>query len=553
MKKNTLFIIAFLCYSLGFTQSFNYQSVIRDASNIPLENQSIGVQVKILEGSSTGTTAYTETHTVASNAFGVISISIGEGTSSDTFSSIDWSLQNQWLDISIDVSGGNNYVNLGTSKLNQVPYAMYAASAASIVGGTQIIADLDNDTKIQVEETVDDDVIRFDAGGTEIARFSKNSSGDLLFNTATSNVIVGQGAGAINTGDSNVFIGKEAARLNTTGRRNVVMGNQSGFGLTEGTLNVYVGTISGRDNATGNRNVAIGDSAGSGPDGGSSNVMLGTATGALSGGSNNIMIGDSAGANNASGTNNVMVGLASGLSSTGSGNVFLGAWTGASEAGDNKLHIDNSNTTTPLIHGDFATNQATINGTLTTTGIAYANGGIYFPGAFGPDTAYVGGTGNSISFAHPGSSEDFLGYISNNFYFRDSPGGGDTSQPSVYAQGFPTYSSKRWKHDIQDMDGAINVIKKLRGVTYTWNKDHGGFNDFGFVAEEVHEVLPQIAKKNAEGEIDGVEYGKVTPYLVEAFKEQQEVIESLQKEVRALKDQNKLITKLIEEIKVLKE
>ena len=428
---------------------------------------------------------------------------------------------------------------------------MYANSASTIVGGIQTLADADNDTKIQVEESPDEDVIRLDAGGSEIARFSKNANGDMLLNTATSTVIIGHGTGTSNTGDSNIFIGKEAARINTTGRRNVVMGNQAGFGMTEGTLNVYVGTIAGRDNATGSRNVAVGDSAGSGS-GGTGNVMLGTASGALSGGGNNVMIGDSTGANNTAGNNNVMIGVAAGLSSSGTGNVFIGYFAGASETGDNKLHIDNENTSTPLIKGDFSTNALTFNGTTTTTGITYANGGINLPGSFGPDNAYVGATGNSISFGHSGASEDFLGYISNNFYFRDSPGGGDTTQPSVYAQGFPTYSSRRWKHNIIPMDNASEVIKKLQGVTYTWNEDHGGFDDFGFVAEEVNKILPQIAKKNANGEVDGVEYGKITPYLVEAFKEQQQLIESLQKEVNELKKQKELITKLMKEVEALK-
>ncbi len=59
----------------------------------------------------------------------------------------------------------------------------------------------------------------------------------------------------------------------------------------------------------------------------------------------------------------------------GSGNVFIGSNAGDDEVGDNKLYIDNSNTATPLIHGDFAGNILTINGDLVVTGSATATPG----------------------------------------------------------------------------------------------------------------------------------------------------------------------------------
>jgi len=354
-------------------------------------------------------------------------------------------------------------------------------------------------------------------------------------------VLIGSGAGTVNTADSNVMIGRDAGRINTTGRRNVIMGSQAGFGLVDGELNVLIGTIAGRDITDGSRNTAVGDSAGSSNS--NSNTSIGTASGANNAGSSNIFIGDSAGANNTAGNNNIMMGIGAGVGATGSSNIMMGYFAGDSETGDNKLYIGAG---TPLIYGEFDNTLLRVNGSLTSTGIVYPNAGIQLPNSFGPDAAYVGNTGNSISFGHSGSSEDFLGYINNNFYFRDSPGGGDASQPSVYAQGFPTYSSRRWKHNIQKMDNALSIIQQLRGVTYTWNKDQGGANDFGFIAEEIHKVLPEIAKKNPQGEIDGVEYGKITPYLVEAMKEQQVIIESQNSEIEQLKAQNEAILKRLE-------
>ncbi len=410
-----------------------------------------------------------------------------------------------------------------------------------VAGNVGELSDNDLDTKIQVEKTSDDDIIRFDALGVEIARFSKNANNDLLIVPGSTNTFYGESAGNNNTGDSNTFLGRAAGRINSTGRRNTIIGSQAGFLHQDGTSNVFLGTIAGRDNVSGSRNVFLGDGAGISMLG-SSNTAIGVATGGNSTGSNNVLIGDSSGGTGVA-SNNVMVGIGAGLSNEGSGNVFLGFFAGSNEAGDNKLYIHNGVTAMPLIYGDFATPAIQVNGTFTATGITYSNGGIYFPNAFAPDVAYVGDTGNSISFGHSGTSEDFLGYASNNFYFRDSPGGGDAAHPNVYAQGFVNYSSRRWKHDIRVLEGALSIVQKLRGVDYTWNEDQGGKADFGFIAEEVHKVLPQIAQKNDQGEIDGVEYGKLTPYLVEAIKEQQKIIES----------QNEIIKDIQKRLKQLEE
>ena len=56
----------------------------------------------------------------------------------------------------------------------------------------------------------------------------------------------------------------------------------------------------------------------------------------------------------------------------GTGNLFLGYQAGYDETGSNKLYISNSNTATPLIYGDFSTNQLVINGSLG-IGVTLAN------------------------------------------------------------------------------------------------------------------------------------------------------------------------------------
>ncbi len=130
MKKITLLIITLLFCALSYAQNFNYQAVVRDATGTPATNQSMTVLVRIIAGGPSGSVLYNEVHTVTSNAQGVITFPVGDGTSGANFQAIDWSTQNHWIDIQVDLAGGSNYTQVGTSKLQFVPYAMYALNSA---------------------------------------------------------------------------------------------------------------------------------------------------------------------------------------------------------------------------------------------------------------------------------------------------------------------------------------------------------------------------------------------------------------------------------------
>jgi hypothetical protein len=69
-------------------------------------------------------------------------------------------------------------------------------------------------------------------------------------------------------------------------------------------------------------------------------------------------------------------------------------------------------------------------GNLVVHGSLHAQG-VGLPGNSGPDPNLVGTPGNYIAFGHSGVSEDFIGYRNNTFFFKDSPGGADTCDPTV--------------------------------------------------------------------------------------------------------------------------
>jgi uncharacterized protein (TIGR02145 family) len=83
----------------------------------------------VLDSSSTGAAVYVETHTAATNGSGHFAIQIGGGTALlGTFDSVGWANgRNKYLKTELSQNG--TWVNLGTSQLVSVPYALHAGSA----------------------------------------------------------------------------------------------------------------------------------------------------------------------------------------------------------------------------------------------------------------------------------------------------------------------------------------------------------------------------------------------------------------------------------------
>ena len=72
------------------------------------------------------TLVYTETDTVTTNQFGLITHVIGSNGNLDT---INWGNGAKYLQVEIDITGGTSFTDMGTAQLMSVPYALYAANA----------------------------------------------------------------------------------------------------------------------------------------------------------------------------------------------------------------------------------------------------------------------------------------------------------------------------------------------------------------------------------------------------------------------------------------
>ncbi|MFA5556143.1 MAG: hypothetical protein WCY06_01380 [Flavobacteriaceae bacterium] len=143
-------------------------------------------------------------------------------------------------------------------------------------------------------------------------------------------------------------------------------GTETGTG---GTGNTFFGYQTGKQ-TTGNDNTFIGHRTGVYNQNGSFNTYVGRWAGGDNDNDNNTCIGARSGVENY-GSGNTFVGAGAGYDQDGSNNIFIGKYaaSGVSISPiNNKLYIENSSSTIPLIWGDFAEDQLKFNGKV---GVGY--------------------------------------------------------------------------------------------------------------------------------------------------------------------------------------
>ncbi|MEC7754122.1 MAG: tail fiber domain-containing protein [Bacteroidota bacterium] len=107
-------------------------------------------------------------------------------------------------------------------------------------------------------------------------------------------------------------------------------------------------------------------------------------------------------------------------------------------------------------------------------------------------------------------------------------------------------SDKRYKKNIQRLDGSLDKILNLQGKTYYWRTEEFndmGFNDkkqYGFIAQEVAEYFPELAQVDSNGDY-ALNYTGLIPVLVEALKEQQVQITELSNLILAMSKEGQSI------------
>ena len=95
-------------------------------------------------------------------------------------------------------------------------------------------------------------------------------------------------------------------------------------------------------------------------------------------------------------------------------------------------------------------------------------------------------------------------------------------------------SSQRYKQNVQPLRGGLNLIGRLRPVTFDWKERQEP--DLCLIAEEVGKVEPLLVTRNRDGVIEGVKYDQLTIVLINAVKEPQAQIAAQQQQLARLKN-----------------
>lgn len=104
-------------------------------------------------------------------------------------------------------------------------------------------------------------------------------------------------------------------------------------------------------------------------------------------------------------------------------------------------------------------------------------------------------------------------------------------------------SSERYKTNIRPFGSGLDLIRKLRPVSFNWRD--GGMADMGLVAEEVRAAEPLLTTTNASGQIEGVKYDRIGVVAINAIKEQQAQIEAQQRKIEQQQAEIDALKKLV--------
>ena len=127
---------------------------------------------------------------------------------------------------------------------------------------------------------------------------------------------------------------------------------------------------------------------------------------------------------------------------------------------------------------------------------------------------------------------------------------------SVNCTGGTCTSDMRWKKDIQTLDNALEKVLEMRGVNYYWRSEEfvdKGFNNrkqIGVIAQEVEKIYPELIITDQEG-YKSMDYMSLSAVLLEAIKEQQQIIESQNQKFAGQEIINQELKAEIEEIKTI--
>jgi len=591
MKKLALIFLAITCLvSSLFAQApeaFKYQAVLRNADGELIAGQDVLLKVSILDLTPEGEALYSEEHSAATNPYGVVSLTIGEGTIlSGNFTTIPWNDGDKFLKIEIDDSGGSSYAELGTFQLLSVPYALFASSASKL--GNNVEYSASPDTLFVVKDHEGNAVFVVYPDGAEVItnEASKGKIGGFAVSGRTSTKTTGLDIFKVTPDSTRIYINeplkkgslggfavsgrtsskgslsdylqitKDSTRIitqNSTGGfgikdlstgtyesylnltpQNYFIGHHSGDNISSGQLNLFLGWESGSFTNTGSRNVFIGPLSGYKNSNGFGNVFIGHEAGY-----HNTNI-DSSACINTEGDYNVYIGYGSGKHLIkGRYNTYIGFGSGANGlTGEYNTFV-----------GNQAGNQNTGNNNVY---LGVKAGEVNHGGnnnvMIGNYAGYLSGDGSDNVFI--GYQAGYFQSGSERLYIANNSGTpliyGEFNTPMVRINGdldvtggYTKISDIQLKTNLIPFESGLEKILLLTTYYFHWNDEAiknfklKNKQQIGLNAQDVEKIFPEFVSKDSNG-YKSIDYLKLTPVFVEAIKEQQQKINQLEKENASL-------------------
>jgi len=433
-----------------------------------------------------------------------------------------------------DLTGGGSSgaitLNVDTTKVPQLGAANNFTANQTVTGnltttGTETAGFFNTAGTYNIGNSV------FARGNATSANASVGFAG-LLSATGAANTAVGDGALLVDTiGAGNTAVGDDSLVENDSGAGNTAVGQGSLEINVKGSFNTAIGWLSGVTVKDGSFNTGLGYFAG--PDFSAEGISNSTAVGAYAdvSESNALVLGSINGVNNATADTNVGIGTTAptatfdveGNNPAGSGPTVLFKNKAPIQSGSVGNFID------LRFAPDAGSSVVNPNAIIRVQEDGNSQYGAYISFA----TMADGGAGSGAIEHMRIASNGFvgIGIGAPTHVFQVGQGSG-----AAFADSWSTYSSRRWKTNIQTLDSALDKVQKLRGVSY--NMKDTGKPEIGVIAEEVGQVVPEIVSYEANGkDAQGVDYSRLTALLIEAVKQQQKLIHQQQHDLAVLRTQ----------------
>ncbi|MEZ4953982.1 MAG: tail fiber domain-containing protein [Saprospiraceae bacterium] len=517
-----LFVLLSVAVFAQAPESLNYQAVLRNSAGDISQNETVSVEFIIHSGSAAGPSVYAENHNATTNEYGLVNLQIGKGsTTAGNFANVDWAANKYFLETIIDGASA------GTQEMVSVPYSLYAKRAGSADD------DFDTDPANELQSlSINGNQMSLSGGGGSVtipqtpSDWSK--SGNNIYNNNTGNVGVG-----IENPDAKLHI----STIGLTDTDNALrIGGNGKFSIDA------TGVVGGRMTVLQNGNVGVGTTS---PD----NVLqVQTKQGV-----GTPLVGDEL--PNAAGTlfaPDVWQSITA--EQTGYMVSIDALFGGAGNNDPGVLYIyEGEGTSGKLLHSqayppipDAFANWKSFSLTdpvFISMGTQYTIRFTNFRWVFTTDP-YPGGRGNFAPSVDQCFKTYWVNNVENNTTLAIGNGrvgiGTNTPREKLEVVGnichtgsISACSDRRYKTDFQAITNPLEKIQQLNGLYYNWktekfpDKQFTDERQIGVIAQEVEVLFPEIVLTDEQG-FKSVDYSKLTPILLEAIKEQQQMIEQLQ-------------------------